>query len=151
MPFEREAHLCPGSGATSPAVLAYSHLFCPQHNHLCCAGQLEDQSTEILQLKYNHISLFFLLYHFCDPAPEAVSSLLSQQLRDKNNRVGAEVTGEERSRSHFLLPATSSHFSVTLDHKKSYLLRQLLKVLEQHSRCFAYDIKRTETFRQTKP
>lgn len=51
----------PGSSATSPAVHMYSHLFLPQHDHLSCAGQLEDQSTEILQLTNNYISLFIFL------------------------------------------------------------------------------------------
>lgn len=61
MLFRREAHLWPDSGATSQAVPAYSHFFLPQRYRLCCAGQLEGHSKEILQLKNNHISLFMFL------------------------------------------------------------------------------------------
>lgn len=125
----------PASPAAPPALLC---------------GWPEDLSTEILRLKNNHISLFIFLAvlalwsssRSCVTSP-ATAAQGQEQL------CWCWGTAEERprspSRSKPQVPASPSQQNCHMDHKKSCLLRQLLKVLEQHTSCFHYDIKRTET------
>jgi len=130
---------------------ACSHLFLPLRypSAVLDSWRARTRKYSSLQITVSPC-LFLLLYRFCDPAPQVASSRLPQQLRARTTGQGPRRLLRRRHAPHSQpqVPVSLSHQISHVDHKKPYLLRQHLKVLVQHTTCFAYDTKRIETFRQ---
>lgn len=119
-------------------------LFLPQCQHLSCARQLQDQS-------YSSFKQPRLLPYFSC----CVRSVIQLQQLSDPSCPSSPGTGKlcrcpDVWWGHALplFPATSSCFSATSDQsQKVPFVEKILKGLEQHTKCFAHDIKRIETFR----